>query len=66
VPIERKPARTKLRAHEAFGLWKDRADLFWSIVGPASPNRRLRKAIQQAIAAEREEYDVGALGGKAP
>jgi prevent-host-death family protein len=64
VPIETKPARSKLRADEAFGLWKDRADQFWSIVGPASPNRQLRKAIQQAIAAEREENDVGVLGGK--
>jgi hypothetical protein len=63
VPIETKPARSKLRADEAFGLWKDRADQFWSIVGPASPNRQLRKAIQQAIAAEREENDVGVLGG---
>ena len=27
VPIEADPARRKLRAHEAFGLWKDREDL---------------------------------------
>ena len=27
VPIEADPGRGKLRAHEAFGLWKDRDDL---------------------------------------
>jgi prevent-host-death family protein len=35
VPIETKPARSKLRADEAFGLWKDRADHFCQPKSPA-------------------------------
>ena len=42
-----------------------REDRFWSIVGPARSNRKLKKAIEQAIAVEREEA-VSVLGQKRP
>ena len=41
-----------------------REDRFWAIVGPARPNPKLKKAIERSITAEREENDVGVLGGK--
>ena len=43
-----------------------REERFWSIVGPARPNPKLKKAIAQAIAVEREENDAGVLGHKRP
>ena len=43
-----------------------REDRFLAIVGPARPNRKLKKAIQRAVAAEREENDAGVLGHKRP
>ena len=43
-----------------------RDERFWSIVGPARPNHKLKKAIAQAIIAEREENDAGVLGLKRP